>query len=162
MSATRMPALPRAAPLGPLPETVPVPQTTLEALQDAKAQNHEIQKLLVRAIVLMELQRETPELRTIVINPGNNGNYTAVDQVGWTAKSIGILNPGGAPVFVGIGGVSARPTSGAPSCPGGSAMVLPLSVSDVELGCDPAVLGNATKTVYLFRYLTVQPLMLGN
>jgi hypothetical protein len=34
---------------------------------------------------------------------------------------------------------------------------------DIEYGCDPAVLLGATAVIYVFRYVTVQPLMvIGN
>jgi hypothetical protein len=146
--------------LPPLPGTIPTPENTLAALQSIHAQNHELYKLWVEMLAFYRLERQTPEMRTITINPGNNGNYQVVDKAAWSAKSIGILNPSNVPVYLGIGGVSARPTGGAPSCPGVSSLVLPVEVRDLELGCDPTVLLTNQTTVYIFRYVTVQPLVL--
>lgn len=44
--------------------------------------------------------------------------------------------------------------------PGNSVLVLPLEAADLELGCDPAVLGANTAVIYLFRFAAVQALRL--
>jgi hypothetical protein len=150
--------------LPPQITVVPAPKTVSEAI----ASLHHSSQRLLEVVSKMErialLQQETPEMRTVIINPGGTtaGPYTTIDKAAWPAKSIGVINPGAAPVFIGIGGVSARPTSRAPSVPGGSAMVLPVTARDLELGCDPAVLLASTAVVYLFRYVSVQTPMLGS
>lgn len=146
--------------LQPPPDTIEAPKTALEALTAMHVSGHQVHQHLHVLTRLLALYRQPPELRTVQINPSNNGNYQTVDEAAWPAKSIGILNPGAAPVFVGIGGVSARPNSGAPSCPGNGVLVLPVEAQDLEVGCDPAVLGATTAVVYIFRYVTVQPLTL--
>jgi len=156
---TALRALPKTE-LPDLPHTIPAPSDTLSALQAMHAQNHEMHKLWIRALRVLELEGQNPEMRTVTINPGNNGVYQVTDKAAWAAKSFGILNPESVPIFVGIGGVSARPLSGAPSCPGAAALVLPVEVRDIELGCEPAVLGTNQTTIYVFRYVTVQPLVL--
>lgn len=139
---------------------VPEPKTIADAVKSMHDVALQMAATMSRLEHLAALERQTPEFRTIQINPGNNGAYQVVDTAAWTAKSVGILNPGAAPVFVGVGGTSARPNSNAPSCPGASSLILPVEAEDVELGCDPAVLLTQTAVVYLFRFVTVQPLVL--
>ena len=147
------------------PEQLPiVPAPDPKTIADAVRSMHDVSLHMANTMARLEhwaeLQRKTPEFRTIVINPGNNGQYAVTDTAAWTAKSIGVLNPGSAPVFVGIAGISARPGSRAPVCPGSASLILPVEVETVELGCDPAVLAANTAVVYLFRFVTVQPLVL--
>lgn len=144
------------------PQFIPPAQAALEALAHTREAAIFMRQATDKLLDIAQLGQQPPEMRTIVINPGNNGRYTTLDQSPWQAKSIGVYNPGSAAVYLGIGGVSATPTSRAISCPGQAAVVLPVLAADLELGCDPTVLGNATAVVYLFRYLTVQPLMLGD
>ncbi len=144
------------------PQVIAPAQAALEALAHTREITLQTQGAIGRLLEIARLQQTPPELRTIVINPGNNGSYVTLDQGRFEAKSIGVINPTAVPVFLGIGGVSASPTSRAPSCPGQAVIVLPVLVSNLELGCDPAVLLGATAVVYLFRYLTVQPLMIGD
>jgi hypothetical protein len=140
--------------------TIPAPQTVGEAVAALHGSAALLADSTDRLVRFARLTQQAPEMRTVVINPANNGQYQVMDRSSWAAKSIGILNPGSAPVFVGIGGVSARTTSRAPSCPGGAALVLPQEAHDIELGCDPAILGANTAVVYVFRYVTLQPLSL--
>lgn len=144
----------------PIPDTIPAPRTVSEAIAALHESSHRMATAADRLAHIAELHQETPELHTVVINPGNNGQYQVTDKANWAAKSVGILNPGSAPVFIGVGGVSARAGSRAPSCPGAGSLVLPVEAHDLELGCDPAVLGANTAVIYVFRYVTVQPLLL--
>lgn len=137
------------------------PKTIAEATTSMHAAAVHMETIVTRLEHLLSLENEPPEMRTVAINDANNGVYQVIDKAAWPAKSIGILNPGTAPVFIGIGGNSARTTSRAPTCPGASALVLPVGAQDLELGCDPAVLGALTAVVYVFRYVTVQRLSLG-
>jgi hypothetical protein len=144
-----------------VPRTVPAPQTVGQAI----AQMHEAASRMADFAELLErlLDPEAPEMHTVVINPANNGVYQVVDEHNWPspAKSFAVLNAGAAPVFIGIGGTSARAASGAPSCPGTAVLILPLDVVDVELGCDPAVLLANSARIFTFRYTTRQQLSLG-
>lgn len=156
--------MPAGQPLPPMVAEVPPPKT----IGDAVKQMHDMSAVMTECIARLErlaaLEEQAPEMHTVTINNGNDGNYIRTHRRPFASKSIGFLNPGSAAVFVGIGGVSARPTSRAPQVPGGGALVLPVEVGDViELGCDPTVLGTDTKVVYVFHYVTVQPLMvIGN
>lgn len=152
---------PKSDPPAPQVETIPAtPQTLGEAIAGMHHASVHMRDATRRLAKIAELYEQTPEFRAVTINPNNNGQYQVTDKSPWAAKSIGVLNPGNAPVFIGIGGVSARPGSGAPSCPGAGSLVLPVEARDLELGCDPAVLGGNTAVIYLFRYVTVQPLLL--
>jgi hypothetical protein len=152
----------RSSELPPQFTEVPAPTTVSEAVASLHSTSGRLLEVVTKLERIAELQQETPEMRTVVINPGNNGVYQVIDRAAWPAKSIGIINPGAAPVFIGVGGVSARAGSRAPSCPGSSAMVLPVTARDLELGCDSAVLGADTAVVYVFRYVTVQSPSLGS
>lgn len=144
------------------PTIVTPTHAALEAIGHAREAAFAARQATDKLLEIFQLRETPPELRTIVINPGNNGQYVTTDACRFQAKSIGVYNPGSAPVFLGIGGVSATPNSRAPSCPGQAAIVLPVAVEDLELGCDPAVLLAASAVVYVFRYLTVQALMIGD
>lgn len=144
------------------PTVITPSQAALEAISHAREASIAARQATDMLLEIARLRETPPELRTVVINPGNNGQYVVTDASRFQAKSIGVYNPGSAPVFLGIGGVSATPASRAPSCPGQAVIVLPVAVEDLELGCDPAVLLAATAVVYVFRYLTVQPLMIGD
>lgn len=143
-------------------ETVPAPEP--KTIADAVKAMHDASMHMARTLARLEamaaLERETPEMRTVQINPGNNGVYTALDKAAWTAKSIGILNPGSVAVYLGIGGASPNAQALAPSCPGSSSLILPVEVEDLQLGCDATSLGTSTALVFIFRFVTVQPLVL--
>jgi hypothetical protein len=146
------------------PDELPIvapPKTIGEAVHQMHGAMSHMDRCVTRLEKLWKLDQTSPEMRTITINAGNNGQYVTTHRQSFACKSIGFLNPGAANVFVGIGGVSARPTSGAPVVPGGGALVLPVEVGNyLELGCDPAVLLAATAVVYVFLYVTVQPLLI--
>jgi hypothetical protein len=145
----------------PQVQEVPAPQTVAEAIGSLHASSGRMAHAADRLLTLLEHQEEAPEMRRLRINPGNNGVYSALDKSYWQSKSIGIYNPSNfAPVFIGIAGVSVRPNGGAPFCPAQAALVLPVDVGDLELGCDPAVLLANECDVFLFRYVTRQQLML--
>jgi hypothetical protein len=144
------------SPLQPLqaaPEQLPIvpePRTIAEAVKQMHDANQRLVHIMQRLEQWAEREQEAPEMHTVVINPSKR-----------RARSIGIINPGTAGVFVGIGGVGANPTSRAPEVPPAGAMVIPVHVDyQLEVGCDPTVLGANSAVVYVFRYWTVQPLLL--
>jgi hypothetical protein len=154
-------------PVNQPPAQLPIVPARPATIADAVHQVHQANQAMAMQIGRLEqlarLQEQPPELKVVVINEGNNGQYQAIDRNPWAARSLGVLNPGSTNVFVGVGGISARPTSRAPVVPGGGALVLPVESKDIEYGCDPAVLLGATAVIYVFRYVTVQPLMvIGN
>jgi hypothetical protein len=144
------------------PKIIPPNQAALEAIAHTREAAIAARQATDRLLEITELSQTPPELRTIIINPGNSGNYVTLDQSRFEAKSIGIFNPTNVIVYLGIGGISATPTSRALSCPPQSLLVLPLAVRNLELGCDPAVLLGSTAVVHVFRYLTVQQLKLND
>lgn len=155
-------SFPRMTPEKDLPAQltdVPPPKNVAEAIGTLHLASTRLLWVVRKMSNIWEDQQITPEMHTVVINEGNKGLYTTIDRAKWTCKSVGIINPGAAPVFIGVGGLSARPGSRAPSCPGAAAMVLPVQSDDIELGCDPTVLAADTAVLYLFRYVTVQPPM---
>ena len=165
MSATGAPTPPSPrTPGGLVPQLVdvPAPQTVAEAVGALHDSSRRMQKAADLLLKLERLRNETPEMRTVVINPGNNGQYQTLDQCPWTSKSIGVLNPSEASVYIGIGGISASAIARAPSCPAGAALVLPLSAGDLLFGCDSGALGASTAVIYVFRYVSVQPLSFGS
>lgn len=140
-------------------ETIPA-KTPLEALHRIHASTVMARHALQHIWRWLDLRDRNPEMHTVLINDGNTGSYQTLSQSAWPAKSIGVLNPGSAPVYIGIGGQSATSAARVPSCPGSSALVLPVQAQNVMLGCDPATLGSDTAVVFLFRFVTVQPLAL--
>lgn len=142
---------------------VPAPKTIAEAVAQMHAASRHMDHTVTRLEKLFRLLETTPEMRTVVINPNANaaGPFVAIDRAAWPAKSVGILNPSQFAVSVGIGGVSVASNSRAPQCPPQAAMVLPVEAGNLELGADSS-LGANSLVVYVFRYVTVQPLMLGD
>lgn len=138
-------------------------QAAHEALAHTRAASMATREAAQRMLELAELGEVPPEMRTIIINGGNNvGQYIVLDQSRHYSKSIGILNLSTVPVFLGTGGMSARPGAGVPFCPAGKTLVLPIIVKDVELGADPAILLALQAEIWLFRYFSVQPLELSS
>lgn len=143
------------------PKIIPPQQAALEAIAHTREAAIAARQATDMLLEIARLQQTPPEMLTIVINPGNNGQYVTLDQSRWQAKSIGIVNPNAAAVYLGVGGVTASPTSRAISCSPQGFLVLPIATRNLELGCDPAVLLAGTAVVYLFRFLTVQPMKAG-
>jgi hypothetical protein len=145
-------------PIREQPKIISPNQAALEAIAHTREAAIAARQATDRLLEIAHLQQTPPELRTIVINPGNNGVYVTTDKSRFEAKSIGIINPTNFIIYLGIGGVSATPNSRAISCPAQTSLVLPVAIRDLELGCDPAALLTVTAVVYVFRFLTVQPL----
>lgn len=146
----------------PFPVDYPTPTNVAEAvaaLHETSARMASAAELLLE---LAEQREENPEMHTVVINDQNNGQYQVRDPASrrFVTKSVGILNPGAAHVYVGVGGQSATLAARVPSLPGASALILPVLVEDLILGCDPSDLGTGTAVVFVFRYRTLQPLVL--
>lgn len=134
------------------------PKTIAQAVKAMHDHSAHMAQIMERLENLAQLQQAVPEMRTVVINPANNGAYTTLDQGHWMAKSIGVVNPTSVTVYLGVGGGSASATGHAISAGPQSMIVLPVEAKDLELGCDAAALGANTAVVYLFRFQTVQPL----
>jgi len=140
------------------PKIITPNQAALEAVAQAREHALFTRQAVDKLLSIADRQDTPPELRAIVINPGNNGQYVVQDKSRWEAKSIAVLNPTAFPVYLGIGGVQATSTSRAPAVPPTSVLTLPVRVYDLELGCDPTVLLANSAVIYLFRYTSVQPL----
>lgn len=143
----------------------PAPPARVRTIADAIAHIHHhtnrMSQIITRLEALLGAGLESAVMRTLAINDLNDGVYTVADRApDWTAQSFGLINSSAiAPVFVGLG---SSPSAGGRAIwvPAGGALVLPVRVRDVELGCDPAVLLANTAVVFTFRYRTVQPLLL--
>lgn len=143
-----------------LPAEYPTPQTVAEGIAALHHSSERMATAADKLLELAEMREETPEMHTVVINDGNTGSYQTLDRSTWRAKSIGVLNPGAAPVYIGVAGLSATAAARVPSCPGSSALVLPLEADDILFGCDSGTLGANTAVIYVFRYVSLQPLVL--
>jgi hypothetical protein len=147
--------VPHPAPQGGAVPTLP-PARPLSLDVEAIARLSLVMQSATERLLELERARQTPpEFHTLFID-GTIG-YTKVQRSQWEAKSIGILNPTTVNIILGIGGVTARPTSRAPSCPPQTLMVLPVRAYDLELGCDPAQLLALTAVFYVMRFQAVQP-----
>lgn len=162
-----MSAISRHASAPPQPQhqgedVVPVaaPKTIAEAVNQMHQTGLHMDRVISRLEQLFQLQEQTPEFRAIQIPSPVNGSYTVTDQSPWIAKSIGILNPSSAAVYLGIGGSSPNLQALAPSCPASSSLVLPVEVQNLQLACEEADLGGDTAIIFLFRFVTVEPLVL--
>lgn len=80
------------------------------------------------------------------------------DRSGSASKSVGILNPTTTAIYVGIGGVQAKPNNEAITVAASSLLVLPVEELDLDLGADPAALAAGDAVIYVFRFAAVQPL----
>jgi hypothetical protein len=139
---------------------IPTPSTVAEAIASLHESSERMKDAAELQLELMQLREEPPELRTVILNQGNNGQYQVVDKATWPARSIGVLNLSAVPVFIGVGGISARPVSGAPFVPAGKVLILPVRDRNIEFGADPAVLLGNSAEIWVFRYQSLQPLQL--
>jgi hypothetical protein len=119
------------------------------ALHDIRLTTSELERWLMRL--------NTPaELRTHTLDAEHNPrrDNSRVDR---ECLSIGVLNPTELVIFLGLGGASAaQGARGVPVAPE-SLLVLPIAVTEIELGADPALLGADTAVIYVLRFETVQP-----
>lgn len=106
---------------------------------------------------LQDLQ-DPAELRVVTLT---SGQPTATDRAGGVSRSIGVLNPSAATVWLGIGGARPSAAGRAPSCPPKGLLVLPIMVNDLEIGGDAAALAGGDQVVYVMRFSTVQAAFLG-
>lgn len=146
-----------------LPQVAPPdPKTIADAVRRMHDSALRTEQVIARLERVFELGQEPPDMHTVVLNASGAGAapYAVTDIAHWEARSLGILNPTDFAIAVGIGGVSVSSNSRAVQCPPQAAMVLPLRVWDIELG-SPANLGATPAVIYVFRYRTLQPLMLG-
>jgi hypothetical protein len=138
----------------------PVEHVTAAALMSSSEYLADISRYLHRIGVLAE-HRDTPaDLRTIVLTAAAS-KYT--DQVGnLPARSIGIVNPSPVPVWLSIGGAMPTAQGRALGAPATSYVVYPVSAGDLEIAADPVGLAAGDAVVYLMRFASVQPPLLGN
>ncbi len=164
MSALR----PDDEPAGDLTRAQPEFLTPAHAAREALAHTREAalftRQAVTQLLELAKIANTPPEFRPVVINPAASaaGPFVTTDKSMWEALSIGVYNPTNFPVFIGVGGVSPTAAARAPACSAHAVTVLPVRAYDLELGCDPVVLGAASAVVFLFRYPSVQPLTIGD
>jgi hypothetical protein len=132
-------------------------EAAMAALGSAQEHAHHTRRAVERLERVMRGLAEPPRFSTHALTA-----QTPIvrDEVTDAALSIGILNPNPIPVWVGVAGGSATAAARAPSLPPSSALVLPIAVADLELGADPADLAAGDAVIFLFRFPTVQPLLL--
>lgn len=136
-------------------------RTIADAIAHIHAHAGRMADVVDRLEQLLGTGPEPADFRTIAINDGNNGQYVVTDRAqDWVAQSYGIINPGTVNVFAGFGGHSANPTSRSLQVPANGAIVLPVRVVDIELGCDPTLLQTNTAVIYVLRFRAVQPFFL--
>lgn len=124
----------------------------------ALAQNvHEATQRLI--VELRDQAVQPADLRMVVLSAA-----APVVTLQGSGASIGVLNPTDVGVLLGIGGGSAKPGARGIPVAAQSLVVLPVGVSNVEIGVDTADpdLGADTVVVYVFLYPTVQPAFLGS
>jgi hypothetical protein len=162
-TAPNITPIPRSREPDQLP-IVPEPKTMGEAIKHLSTSSGHMARVSQRLERLLDVASAAPEWRPVNINQApNTGLYIVTDKSPWPAKSIGVLNPtvaNGAAVFVSTDGTPPRPGVGVPFVPAGGVLILPVEARDVQLGCDPTVLLANPLTVWLFRYVTLQPLSL--
>lgn len=117
----------------------------------------------VGALEKLERQRQTPvRLQTIELT---SARPRKTDDAAEPSKSIGVLNPTSAQVFVGLDGNHPTKAARAISCPPNALLVLPVAVEEVALGVDADVDAGAFAggdlVVFLMRFEAVQPAFLG-
>lgn len=107
---------------------------------------------------LAELQNTPARLQTLELT---QTTPIVHDEVRTASKSIGVLNPTGFTLRLGLAGGSAGPTARGVPVPPYAVLVLPIATEDLEIGLDdPAAVGGDTVVFYLLRYATVQPLLM--
>jgi hypothetical protein len=154
---------------GPRVDVERVPMTpaagALEAAQRAQVAAGETRELAAELLAATRAA-ETPATWTRIALTATNPVQVWDERNGFAGPtmSIGLLNPGPLPVYIGLGGGTAELLNGAPSVPPKGLLVLPIQLGQVELGIDPADQGalvNGDVFVYGLRFASVQPAFLG-
>lgn len=146
---------PSAPPRGPL-----TPQhTLLEAVANTQQATADTREMVAELYEILSLQQTPADLRMV---PLTAAQPRFRDERGHASASVGVINPTSIDVLIGLAGMAAVPGARMLSVPPNGALVLPVSVDDVELGVDPAeaaLAGGAVAVVFLLRYVSVQPLV---
>jgi hypothetical protein len=142
--------------------SAPEPRPPVTAEPKAIELDHlqRIEQLLERQVCAEEEANLPPQFRALYFD-GSKGLTRQLDNHGPIARSIGIINPVAAKVYVGLSGERGTAGQGAPSVPRESAMVFPVGASNIEIGVDAEELGANQATIYLIRFRAVQPFFLG-
>jgi hypothetical protein len=151
--------------LQPTPDEIAAEEyaTVAEVAPKVREMRDELGELRRVVQLLCELAAplgQPAQLTTVELSPAVP--VKALDERGIVSASIGVLNPTKVKVLLGIGGAAAKPGARPVAVPPESLIVLPVAGGDVEIGVDPAELGEDTAVVHIFRYRTVQPAFLGS
>lgn len=142
----------------PLPRTISPNDAALHAIAEAREAALHAQTACERLLELALLADTPPEWHPITLT--STEPIKTSHRYG-RAKSFGIFNPSTANIYAGIGGITPRAASGAPSVPPGAAIVFPAALQEIELGTDPASVAGGPVMFYLLRFQTVQPFFFG-
>ena len=139
-----------------------MPPTNWEELIAQRAATQQLLDAHERMMAWLTAAETPAQVEAIAINDKNNGVYVfeSRERFEMPTMSIGVLNPNSVAVFFSTIG-SAAPNMRSYSCPPNCLIVLPIGAGQVELGCDPVVLGANTAVCFLLRFFTVQRAYLG-
>jgi hypothetical protein len=140
----------------PQPTQVPPPHAAAQAVAEAR-EAALMSQVAAEALLELERLRATPaDLIAVTLS-----STQLSDMPPHRGRSIGILNPTTARIYIGVGGASANAGGKSPSCPPKTFLVLPVAVNQPELGVDPADVAAGAVTFYVLYYPTPQPALLG-
>lgn len=136
--------------------------THAELLVTVQRQHDQHAELVRELHKLIEAMRSPAQLRgPYRLSSAVGGKQTDRDDAGRESPSFGVFNPNPVKVYLGMGSI-ARPGSAGLSVPANSLVVFPLSITDLDIGIDPAdPLTAQDAIVTVLRFETVQPAFLG-
>jgi hypothetical protein len=140
----------------PVPHVLHPNDAALNAISEARLAAELARGAVDDLLELAEAANEPADLVVVTLKAAE-----PVQSPRRRGRSVGVLNPTAAPVFLGVGGASASTAGRSPSCPPKSALVLPIHVDQIEVAANPADVAAGDLTVYLFFFQTVQRLYLG-
>jgi hypothetical protein len=126
---------------------------TQATLSDVRQLHTEVHERLARAM-------EPGDLRTLALTATDpvKRDPGSVDS---PSLSLGIVNPTGYVLRLGIGGGSPTDAARAFPVPPNAAVVLPIAVGELEVGLDDVTaVGSDTVVIYVLRFNVVQPFYL--
>jgi hypothetical protein len=133
-------------------------EAAMHAAQAAQSAAVDSRELLRELLEQTRLRNKPAEWERIVLTQ-TNPVYEWVGAVDAPTQSFGLYNPAPIPVYLGLGGGTPTIVAGAPSVPPRSLVVLPVSITSIEVGVDPsdqASLAAGDAVLFGMRFATVQ------
>lgn len=136
------------------PHEIPLTDQAIEAISQTRHAAMHTHEAVERLLEYVERVDEPARLDTVILT-GTRPIFR--DDSREVSRSVGLINPTDLTIFIGFAGGSATPQGRAVPVPPNSAMVIPVSAEDLEIGADQAALtAGGDAVLFLLRFAAVQ------